>query len=525
MRNYLKYLLPLTAMLACGKEGGDVPDVVSAGDGELYHEEIVLGSQLDDPYSLDNMKAALSSLYPTKAGRVDIEATNLYVRFLPETEAQLKTLEGLGIDLLDHPMDYEIVREGDYYHDPEIDDDAITWQYAVVPTGFDFPKGIACEQLDSCYIMENDPVTRSGDGIDWKAVEAEAYRLTGNERMLVPQTRASSAKPAGRITIVDEDWNGAQPFGVAGVKVSCNAFVKFASAYTDRDGYYEMGKKFSSKVRYRLVFKNEKGFSIGLNLVLVPASISTLGKGSAEGVSVEVTKDSDRKLYTRCVVNNSAYDYICRCGEDDMDITAPDSGIRIWIMQKLSSSSTPMLHHGAAVGETIIKKFLGDYAALLKVFLPDMTLGLKGLEAYSDIYAVTCHELAHASHYAQVGNSYWNKYIEYILTSFVSDGGQTYGDGTADGAGYCEVGEMWAYYLENKMHNERYGGEMPSWGSNRWFHPQIFRYLDERGLSRPEIFKALTSDVTDREKLLEELLTLYPEKSSIINQVFERYSN
>lgn len=64
----------------------------------------------------------------------------------------------------------------------------------------------------------------------------------------------------------------------------------------------------------------------------------------------------------------------------------------------------------------------------------------------------------------------------------------TYGDGAGDGAGYCEIGEMWAYYLESKMYKERYGGSFPTFGTSYWFYPQIFRFLDERGLSQSKIF-------------------------------------
>ncbi len=93
------------------------------------------------------------------------------------------------------------------------------------------------------YIAENDRTTRA-DGIDWAEVEREAYRLTGNSGMLLPQTKGGKTNPSGRITIVDEKANGGKPFGVAGVKVMCNAFVKFCSDYTDRDGYYELSRGF-----------------------------------------------------------------------------------------------------------------------------------------------------------------------------------------------------------------------------------------------------------------------------------------
>ena len=51
------------------------PDEMSGPDGGRYanldalsHEQIVLGDQLEDPYSLDIMQQSLEVLYPTKAG-------------------------------------------------------------------------------------------------------------------------------------------------------------------------------------------------------------------------------------------------------------------------------------------------------------------------------------------------------------------------------------------------------------------------------------------------------------------------
>ena len=52
----------------------------------------------------------------------------------------------------------------------------------------------------------------------------------------------------------------------------------------------------------------------------------------------------------------------------------------------------------------------GSYKDIVKHFLPDITMGLRYLDDYSDIYNYTQHELAHASHYMRVGNTYWNKY-------------------------------------------------------------------------------------------------------------------
>lgn len=514
-------LLALT-MMSCSKEGvGSDRNLNYEYGRNIPHDMIVLGDRLDNPYTTENMTKALNALYPTKADRVDVKTTNLYVRFLPSDEAEFEELKGMTSFLMDHPLDYDIAVEGDWYHDPDVPVGSVTWQYAVVPRDFKFPD-IHYELIDECYIAENDPGTRS-DGIDWEAVEMESYRLTGNSEMIRPLTKAEKVQPAGRITIVDDDYCGGKAIGVSGVTVSCNSFVKFASTTTDRDGYYEMDKTFASDLRYRIVFRNEKGFSIGFNMVLVPASVSTLGKNSPEGVEMTVTKESDDKLFRRCVVNNAAYDYYSRCSPEDMNISLPPSDLRIWLFNGIQASSAVMMHHGAVVRSNLIESFLGKFAGILEYFLPDITIGTKNIGNYKVLYSSTTHELAHASHFSKVGVSYWDTYIRYIMESYVTDGGMTYGDGSGITAGYCEIGEMWAYYLESKLYKERYGGGFPTFGTSYWFYPQIFRYLDERGVETSDIFSVLNKDVTTRSGLKAALTTSFPEERTVIEQVFSRY--
>lgn len=517
-------MLPAAIAAISCSESTTTPDIRNTFplDG-ISHGMIELGEKLEDPYSFDNITKALASLYPTKSERMDIHPTDLYVRFLPQSEDEYDSLLAMGYNMTDHPLDYRIIKDGDYYHDPAISSDLITWQYAVVPLDFGFPEGVVYEILDQCYIHENDRSTRSWDGVDWDAVEREAYRLTGNDTS--PLTRAEALSPKGRITIVDPDANGGKPFGVAGVTVCCNSFVKFAVTKTDRDGYYEMDKTFSSNPRYRIIFKNAKGFALGINLVLLPASVSSFGEAPPSGIDINVTSADDGALFRRCVVNNATFDYYERCNEEDMDIPAPPKDLRIWIMPKLSSSSTIMMHHGAFIENSKLAKYLDGYSKIIKIFLPDMTIGTDGAKDYKTIYLSTVHELSHASHFSEVGTQYWDKFIEYIISSYISSGGTTYGSGKGENAGYCEVGEMWAYYNESKMYKERYGGIMPTFGTSYWFRPQIFRYIDDRGIGRSKIFRALKSDVTSKALLKNKLIELYPSERSMIEQVFNRYSD
>lgn len=523
MEKFIGIFAVTLLMMSCDKGGVQPGDDGFLYDDGLAHGMIVLGDRLDNPYTTENAREAFSALYPTKSRDV-VQTTDLYVRFLPADQEEFDMLESMGVEMLDHPMDYEIIAEGDYYHDPSVGDDSITWQYAVVDKDFRFPD-IRYEIIDECFLADNSEETKAMSDVDWDAVEAESYRLTGNGDMLddAAMTKAGKSSPTGRITIVDEAANGGQPFGLAGVRVSCNSFIKFSSTYTDRDGYYTIPKRYSANLRYRLVFKNSAGFSIGFNLVLVPASVSTLGKGPAQGISYTVTRESDDALYRRAVVSNAAYEYISRCSSDDMDLTAPPGDLRIWLFNSLSASSAVMIHHGAIIENALIKSYLGVFSMLIRFFAPDITIGTKDHGTYAELYDSTVHELAHASHFSQAGTDYWNRYIIYILESFVETGGETYGTGDEDNAGYCEIGEMWAYYIESMMHKERYGGQVPAYGTSFWFYPQIFRYLEDRGLSRSQISDALQPDVIDRDILRSRLIELYPDRKIMIEQVFNRY--
>jgi len=506
--------------------GFGTSDEDSADCFAVGHDEIVLGDKLNDPYSLSNMREALENLYGTKAMSIQIDATDIYVRFLPKDWEEYQKLEKMGVRFFDHPLDYKILKDGDYYHDPSIPEDEITWQYSVVSPEFKFPSSIKYEILDECFVPTE--VTVRSAEVDWEAVEREAFRISGNSDALTQNLKGSkeSGIPKGNISIVDEDYQSGQPVGLAGVRVLCNSFVKIDWAYTDENGDYELSKTFNSDIHYRLVFSNVKGFGIGMNLILLPASYSTLGKNSPTGVNMVIDKNSERKLFCRSVVNNSVYEYFCMCensSDKEEKVNTPPSNLRIWLMQGLSSSCTPMLQQGSFLDRTLIGAFLGDFTSIIKSFLPDVMLGLKDTYNYDDIFSLTVHELSHTSHYEKAGNTFWNSFIGFILSSFVSSGGLMYGRGNESDAGYCEVGEMWSYYLENKLYRERYGTEALSSGANFWFSPQILTYIDERGVGSGKICEALDGEVNTAEKLRDKLEELYPSDSEMIRQAFSRY--
>lgn len=522
MKNWFLFIVMLLALGSCSGSLFD-PANPYAPDSDDGHGMIVLGAQLENPFSVENMTKALDRIYPeTKADRAPMDPTNIYVRFLPADDAQYESLIRRGVQMIDHPVDYEIVREGDWYHDPEIPQDDITWQYAVVKADFIFPKSVKYEILEQCYIPDNDPGTKSSS-YDWTLVERTAYEISGNASMLSPLTKGEDdGKPEGDVLILDDRKETEE--GVRGVMVSCNSFVKFGHAYTDENGHYKIDRSFADEPRYRITYKNKSGFNIGMNLIIVTASYSSLGKNPASGVDVHISKESERKLFSRCVVNNALYDYYKACDNGTNIITRPPANLRIWLFQHLQCSSCSMMQQGVLIDGSLVKKYLGEYSAILKMFLPDITLGLKGRDDYASIYAEAVHEASHASHFSQVGKEYWNNYITFIIKSFVTSGFVTFGAGTEENHGLCEVAEMWAYYMQSTLYNDRYPDSPQAFGTTFWFHPQVFMTLEEKGLGRYKIFAALTSDIKDKDQLQKKLISLYPEMKSTIKQAFGRYN-
>ena len=513
-------MLPALMLVSCSKEGVSLveTDPVSTGDKveAVSHGEIQLGKKLKNPYSVKNVRSAVAALYPTRAS-VDVPVSDLYVRFLPKSAEDLDVLSDLGVETLEYPMDYEITTNGDYYHDPSVPEKDITWQYAVVSPDFRFPEGIEYEILEECFIPDEGVKTKGLDDLDWASVERKAYELTGNADLLVPETRAKS-KPSGKVTIYDDKLK--KTLGVAGVKMMANVFVKFGTTYTDENGNYQFSTKFSSKPRYNICFKNKKGFTIGFNAILIPASLSSLGKGSPEGIDVSINKDSDAALFRRCVVNNAANDYFAKC--ETTGVTKPASNVRFWILNFLRPSCALMMHHGALLDNKLVSKYLSTYSIIVRLFAPDITIGSKGKNGdYAELYSSAVHELAHASHFSRVGSDYWRCYATYILTSYLGTG-DCYGTGNGENAGYCGIGEMWAYHVENMIYKERYGVN-PSSGYDYWFKPQILDELETGGISRSDICTSLNAYVTDVDAFKSALKETCSGKSALINKVFNKY--
>ncbi|MBE6333590.1 MAG: hypothetical protein E7071_02040 [Bacteroidales bacterium] len=483
---------------------------------------------LQNPYSLDNMQEVYDIFYD---GEIELEPTNLYVRFLPQDSSQLASLVyDYNLELFNYPLNIEL-DEGEEYVDPNIEEDEFTWLYTVVDTEFTFPSNILYEILEECYIPEEDETIATGDSRveNYVDVEEMAYTLLGYEiEETIPTLSRGKKRPEGYIYVRNNspEMTNVDSFPVKGVKVRCRKFVKFSTTYTDTNGHYVMDSKFATSPRYSLVFDNCKGFDIWGNWGPLARASYKLGKQSKSGYSH--TLEPQERAWKWAAINNAGYDYYLMCEESG--ITKPPTNIKILTMKNMSNSSAGMyrrIENFISFEGNTMQRFLtvlfGNQLNLLyqslRMLMPDITIGTNG-KTYSKIYRDVNHELAHTSHFSKVGSPYWADYITYIASY------GTYGDGNGNNAELCAIGEMWGYAVGEicrceKLYNDTINGEYNGLHKDDWFKPHIFWDLYRyKILSLKNIHDCMNTNVRTYNQLITELCHRYPNKEMRIKSVF-----
>ncbi|MDR2917609.1 MAG: hypothetical protein LBV74_22685, partial [Tannerella sp.] len=232
----------------------DPPISISSGD------MIVLGDKIDDPYAIHNIRKAYSSL-KSAGGNVPVNEVcpnKKYLRFLPKDETEWDLLKrDTTLLLFDFPLNFEIAVSGSYYHDPELPDNAITWQYCVVPIDWQIPN-VKHELLYEVFIPNEDESDSEtslkrasvADGF-YDELLYESYKLTGNiEQPNGIQTKGlfkpKRWKPSGRVTVQD---NVLGTIPLEGANVHARWTTHVASGISNSNGEFSMGN-FIYQVNY-----------------------------------------------------------------------------------------------------------------------------------------------------------------------------------------------------------------------------------------------------------------------------------
>ncbi len=553
---YFGILLFLISIFSCQKEEQIinlnepvVSDIYEPNLGEMT----VLGDKLEDPYALSNMQKAYDSLVTQgrlKSNEVDLKATHIYVRFLPEDIVELDSLfNDDALILFDYPLDYEVKEMGNYFHDPEIPSDKPTWLYTVVPLDYQFPN-IKYEKIYECFFPDKDAKENSLKSTDqteiYSLLEEEAYRITGNldtedisnQNVNLKGTTASWHYPSGQIRVWNTELgaNGGTE-GVMHVKVRTQRLTNLGDAWTDDNGYYNItNAHYKYDCNYSVKFENEAGFKIWGEFVFFTTVKYAIGKHSPRGYDKDIWKAYDAWKFAS--VNNAAYKYLNYC--DQYSISKPPSDLRIWVLKTSGGrqGSASMLRRtwgyiGFNTNDNVNDFFnnaiglnlgLTITANLTSFLQPDLTISINNdYDNTDDVFGLVFHECGHASHWTEVGSSYWVKYINHIITY------GAYGDGSEDNAGYCGVGEMWGNYYSAFLERDHFNYTTPftmPWPwfdeDEDWFNPGFLREVDAiSDVTTSEIFSCLTSSTTSIDKLVTTLKT----KTEYGTQIDDAYNN
>lgn len=538
MKRYI-YIFILTLLTsACAEKISSPSEHVDYGsEREDYVTRLddgmmVLGEKLNNPYSLSNMQAAYDELCKTKSlSSEKLEATDLYVRFLPKDSTDIAFLQNLDLEFFDFPLDYEIEEYGNYYHDPSVPEGEITWQYTKVKPDFVFPD-IQYEIIDECYIPEEDEeLTKSSicggdfaEELEMLAIKMADLPAEYSVSEDYIETKAKVKKyPSGSVLIYKED-NDTIP--AKGVKIRCHYFLKWDSDFTDDEGNYNISKKFSCNPTYAIILDNVKGFKVWGNYGFLGAANHNVGRQNKSGYNFEIYNNS--QAWKWLVINNAAYDYYNDCILEG--VLLPHNEIRIWSAKsdKTSWGAATMLRRIGGVGldiNSVAANALSNIiiipatTLLMTVFkfaLPDIiVVSREGVSTFESIYSMTYHELCHASHCKKVGATYWSRYASYIMSH-----GFEYGDYGGDkDSGICEVGEAWAYAVERIKYRERFGTNK-EFGKEEWFNESIDviqSLMDDLHLNRSVVFDNFTTDVKTMDRLYENIIKSVD--SSVENQV------
>lgn len=207
MANYLRnfiFLIITISLLSCSSETID-NQFVYAQDSE-YNIPLTRSGYsqhqydtLPNPYRLSVMQKVYDDYSLTP---IELEPTDLYVRFMPRDTVQMRILtKDYNLELFEYPMNI-VLQEGDEYINPDIPETDFAWVYTTVKPDFDFPSDIPYIILQECYIPQVGEVivNTKGSEID---VEAAAFESLGYGDDYIDVLTKSTNSPSGMIQFQD----------------------------------------------------------------------------------------------------------------------------------------------------------------------------------------------------------------------------------------------------------------------------------------------------------------------------------
>lgn len=400
----------------------------------------ILGEHYANPYTPENMQAAKDALVDEgiiSPVSFSVETSHYYVKFSPQNLTELKELySDTSLVLHDYPLDYEIIKLGNWYREEGLADSVPTPQYAAVPKNFNFNPNVPYEILSPLYIPEEDPIfvgnpNSGGEGNNLKYVIQilnRGYLLKQLPNKFLLDTIVEGGilevdpPPTGTIRIYDNRLG--QNIPLEGVKVTATLWFTTHQGITHSNGEYTLNGSFINPAWNYTIHFQRANFIIA-DYVIVPH------------ISMNLSK------IVRNNISGNHWSYTIAPGYENMQGHMFRAAYRYYY-KDIDGLSRPMppLSTQILVAKNSVKNWSGiNYiVAPLKIARYKST----SVEYGSDeIFSSTIHELAHTAHanlmslgaisYVQVSDlirESWPIAVEWYLTSkeYKELGISNYGD-------------------------------------------------------------------------------------------------
>jgi hypothetical protein len=365
-------------------------------------DPIILGQQLNNPYTIANMQQAYLLLY---GSTTPVPVTHLYVRLRPSNPDQLEQLiDDTTLELQDYPMDYQVLQDGDYYQDPSLGVEDIGWLYTVVLPGYAPPSGIQYEILQQLHIPPNDDLLLESmaeslvGGASYEDTVFYDYRYinrtdTLSDTLIVPNrlplpceldpcaagcpmwgtpecgggggggTTYNPQIPRGQIRVQDiRTCNN--PSTISNVplrqaRIVCKRWFKIWKGYTNDQGLFTAGRKFKNKAKVIVKTENNnartgkvRGTRVWQILFPVKKRIGVFDQVAMANVNYIFTKPAPTGAYDKglaewvaATTHNSVLEFGQYAQENGININLPPSRLNIivtnWGFQR-GAGAAPM---------------------------------------------------------------------------------------------------------------------------------------------------------------------------------------
>jgi hypothetical protein len=482
---------------------------------------IVLGNQLVNPYTVQNMQHAVNILNGTNGQ--NLVANFLYVRFKPTTPEQIEALEdNENLELQDYPMDYAVLQDGDYYQDPNQGSEDINWLYTVVPVGYTAPAGIQYEIITPLFLTENELLENIAESLAGGVIYES--RILGDGSVEIKRTDVNPEIVFNLNELPNPcDYDLENPCGGGGggipapqlppgiyveeqracgvatnvvplrqARMVCKRWFKIWRGYTDNNGRFTVTKRFKNNVKIIVKTKNDnakvckvRGLRLWQMLFPCKKKLSVVYNSELATFRYVFTKPTggsteskELAYWAATTAHNSAVEF--RDFSAVFGLPNPPDNLKMLVTNwgfQAEAGAAPMWHkcpndgiaaafaHYYIAKQNIIGAGITSLLSILKNRM-DVIIGYSSSDVNCRMTSVLLksivyHELGHAQHFTQAGCGYWTNQRNAVVTElskFNQPQFHPYGNGTdASTAPILALGEMWGNHSE-KIYAEQYFG-------------------------------------------------------------------